>query len=101
MNLEGYEPAPVAPADLAVEDRWILSLLSRTTAEVTADLEAFRFAEATRRLRDFTWNDFCDWYVEFLKGRLRDPDARPDRPARPGRRSSTASAGSSTRSSRS
>jgi len=77
MNLEGYEPAPVSPSDLAVEDRWILSLLSKTAAEVTADLEAFRFAEATRRLRDFTWNDVCDWYVEFLKARLRDPEARP------------------------
>ena len=77
MNLEGYEPAPVRPTDLTVEDRWILSLLAKTTASVTADLEAFRFAEATRALRDFTWNDVCDWYVEFLKGRLRDPEARP------------------------
>jgi valyl-tRNA synthetase len=77
MNLEGYEPAPVSPTDLTVEDRWILSLLARTTAGVTADLEAFRFAEATKSLRDFTWNDVCDWYVEFLKGRLRDPEARP------------------------
>jgi valyl-tRNA synthetase len=77
MNLEGYEAAPVRPSDLTVEDRWILSLLAKTNASVTADLEAFRFAEATRTLRDFTWNDFCDWYVEFLKGRLRDPQARP------------------------
>jgi valyl-tRNA synthetase len=77
MNLEGYEPAPVSPTDLTVEDRWILSLLARTTAGVTADLEAFRFAEATKALRDFTWNDVCDWYVEFSKGRLRDPEARP------------------------
>jgi len=78
MNLEGYEPAPIDPANLAAEDRWILSLLSRVAAETTADLEAFRFAEATKRLRDFTWNDVCDWYVEFLKGRLRDPATRPD-----------------------
>jgi valyl-tRNA synthetase len=77
MNLEGYEAAPVHPADLTVEDRWILSLLAKTTASVTADLEAFRFAEATKTLRDFTWNDVCDWYVEFLKGRLRNPEARP------------------------
>jgi valyl-tRNA synthetase len=77
MNLEGYTPAPLHPSDLTVEDRWILSLLARTNARVTMDLEAFRFAEATKTLRDFTWNDFCDWYVEFLKGRLRDPEARP------------------------
>jgi valyl-tRNA synthetase len=77
MNLEGYTPAPLDRSELAIEDRWILSLLSRTAAATTADLEAFQFAEATRRLRDFTWNDFCDWYVEFVKGRLRDPSARP------------------------
>jgi valyl-tRNA synthetase len=77
MNLEGYEPAPVERADLPIEDRWILSLLAATTAATTADLEAFGFAEATRRLRDFTWNDFCDWYVEFVKGRLREPKSRP------------------------
>ena len=77
MNLEGYEPAPLVVGDLEPEDRWILSHLARTSVEVTADLEGFAFAEAARRLRDFTWNDFCDWYVEFLKRRLRDPEARP------------------------
>ena len=78
MNLEGYEPAPVDPADLPVEDRWILEPAgARPPAAATADLEAFQFAEATRRLRDFTWNDFCDWYVEFVKGRLRDPEPAP------------------------
>src|SRR5207244_9939769 len=76
--LEGYEPGPVDLAAMPVEDRWILSLLSKAAKETTADLEAFGFAEASRRLRDFTWNDFCDWYVEFLKGRLRDPSSRPD-----------------------
>ena len=77
MNLEGYTPEPVNLASLPVEDRWILSLLERTARETTDDLEHFRFAEATKRLRDFTWNDFCDWYVEFQKGRLRDPLTRP------------------------
>ena len=77
MNLEGYEPGPVSREDLTVEDRWILSLLSTTAREVTRELESFAFADATKRLRDFTWNDFCDWYVEFIKGRLRDPATRP------------------------
>src|SRR3954464_4767906 len=60
LNLEGYEPGPVSAADLAVEDRWILSLLAKTAAQATQDLEAYGFADAARRLRDFTWNDFCD-----------------------------------------
>ncbi|MDB5349343.1 MAG: valyl-tRNA synthetase [Planctomycetota bacterium] len=77
MNLEGYEPASGEIDTLEEEDRWIYGALARTAAAATADLEAFHFAEATRRLRDFTWNDFCDWYVEFLKARLRDPETRP------------------------
>jgi valyl-tRNA synthetase len=77
MNLDGYEPGPVDPASLPVEDRWILSLLAKTASEATRELESFAFADAAKRLRDFTWNDFCDWYVEFAKGRLRDPATRP------------------------
>ncbi len=78
MNLEGYKPGSLDLAQLPIEDRWILSLLAKTAAGTTADLEAFGFSEAARRLRDFTWNDVCDWYVEFLKPRLRDPLTRPD-----------------------
>ena len=77
MNLEGYEPAPLARDDLPIEDRWIIDGLDRTIGEVTSALEQFQFAEAARQLRDFTWGHFCDWYLEFVKGRLRDPAARP------------------------
>jgi valyl-tRNA synthetase len=77
MNLEGYTPATIKPDELTIEDRWILSILARTARDTTAELERFQFAEVSKRLRDFTWNDFCDWYVEFLKGRLRDPATRP------------------------
>ena len=77
MNLEGYEPASIALESLPIEDRWIVDGLDRTIAAVTTNLEHFQFAEAARQLRDFTWGDFCDWYLEFVKGRLRDPSARP------------------------
>ena len=77
MNLEGYEPATLEREDLPIEDRWIIDGLDRTIGEVTSALEHFQFAEAARQLRDFTWGHFCDWYLEFVKGRLRDPDARP------------------------
>jgi valyl-tRNA synthetase len=77
MNLEGYEPAPLARDDLPIEDRWIIDGLDRTIGQVTSALEQFQFAEAARQLRDFTWGHFCDWYLEFVKGRLRDPAARP------------------------
>lgn len=77
MNLEGYESGSVAIEDLPTEDRWILAVLDETIAASTADLEVFRFAEVAKRLRDFTWGEFCDWYVEFVKMRLRDPSTRP------------------------
>jgi valyl-tRNA synthetase len=77
LNLEGYEPEPVDVRQLPVEDRWILSRLCEVQETTTQDLESFHFAEATKGLRDFTWNEFCDWYLEFAKGRLRDPNSRP------------------------
>ena len=77
MNLEGFEPGPISRESLAIEDRWILDGLDRTVAAVTSNLEKYQFADAARQLRDFTWGDFCDWYLEFVKGRLRDQAARP------------------------
>ncbi len=76
INLEGYEPTLVNPSRLTNEDKWILDGLRSTAVQVTKDFESFRFAEATKSLRDFTWNDFCDWYLEFIKNRLRDPGQR-------------------------
>ncbi len=77
MNLDGHSPRPVASDDLTIEDRWILSRLDAAIIDTTAHLDSFRFADATRTLRDFTWNDFCDWYLELIKPRLRDESARP------------------------
>ena len=77
MNLEGYTPARVSPDELKLEDRWILSRLSCVTAELTEHLDRYQFDAATRTLRDFVWNEFCDWYVEMIKPRFRDPALRP------------------------
>jgi valyl-tRNA synthetase len=77
MNLDGYTPAPVDVAALPTEDRWLLSRLATTAKETTAALEAFRFSEVTRGLYEFVWSEFCDWYIEMAKGRLKDAAARP------------------------
>lgn len=77
LNLDGYTPGPVHLADLPIEDRWILSRLASATRDITNHLEAYRFSEAARLLYEFTWSEFCDWYVEMSKGRLRDETARP------------------------
>ncbi len=77
LNLEGYTPGPIAESDLMLEDRWILSRLATTAKTINNQLGEYQFDAATRALRDFTWNEFCDWYVEMIKPRLRDPDRRP------------------------
>ena len=77
MNLEGYTPGAVADAELAVEDRWVLSRLATTVRDVTQMLERYHFDQATRAVREFTWNEFCDWYLEMLKPRFRNEEARP------------------------
>jgi valyl-tRNA synthetase len=77
LNLEGYTPGALRVADLPIEDRWLLSRLAATTQAVTEQLEGYRFSEAARTVYDFTWSEFCDWYVEMSKRRLRDEAARP------------------------
>lgn len=48
-------------------DRWILSRLEETTKEITALIENYQLSLAGEKLRDFTWNEFADWYVEIHK----------------------------------
>jgi valyl-tRNA synthetase len=66
----------VRPDELPIEDRWILSRLANTAAAVTESLEGYHFSETARAVYEFTWSEFCDWYVEMSKGRLRDPAGR-------------------------
>jgi len=76
LNMGEYVPASVADAELAFEDRWILSRLAHVTRQVTEALDAYRYAEAARTLYDFSWDEFCSSYVEMVKGRLQDPARR-------------------------
>ena len=59
------------PAPEHREDRWIISRLNRTIEDVNRSLEAFELGEAQQKLYDFIWNDYCDWYIEMAKIRLR------------------------------
>jgi valyl-tRNA synthetase len=76
LNLEGYTPGALRLENLPIEDCWILSRLATTTAAVTEQLEGYHFSEAARSLYEFTWSEFCDWYVEMSKGRLREAGTR-------------------------
>lgn len=76
-NLDDYAGAPVKPEDLSIEDRWILSALREAVETAQKDLSRFAFADLAKSLRDFTWNDVCDWAIEFAKPRLKDETQRP------------------------
>jgi len=62
-----------------LEDRWIVSRLNRVIGEVNRLMERFEFGEACWQIYDFVWGEFCDWYVEIAKLRLRpvEPAASP------------------------
>jgi valyl-tRNA synthetase len=77
MNLEGYESAPITDEDLQVEDRWLLSRLATVTAQVDEYLDSYRYSDVARTLYEFAWDEFCSFYVEMVKDRLRDDAARP------------------------
>ncbi len=52
------------------EDLWILSRLQNVILSMRASIDGFRFNEAAHTIYDFTWHEFCDWYVEAKKGDL-------------------------------
>jgi valyl-tRNA synthetase len=73
-SLEGNQIDLSLSADhLPVEDRWILSRLNRTIIGSVKLMEDFQFGEAQRQIFDFLWSEFCDWYIEIAKIRLKDP----------------------------
>ena len=55
-------------------DRWILSRLSRVVREVHGFMGEYQFGEAQRAIHDFVWGEYCDWYIEMAKIRLRSDD---------------------------
>jgi valyl-tRNA synthetase len=68
LSIDPEAPAEARPA--AIEDRWILSRLTRIQGDVTRRLEQFDFAHAALGLYDFVYGELCDWYLELVKARL-------------------------------
>ncbi len=78
MNLTEDEKAPHIPADLALEDKWILSQFNSLAKEVTDNLDKFELGIAVQKLYDFIWDLFCDWYIELAKIRLQKGGAEAE-----------------------
>lgn len=57
-------------ADMTDADRWILDRLEEVRADVDTGMENYEFAKACEALYHFTWDEFCDWYVELAKVQL-------------------------------
>jgi valyl-tRNA synthetase len=69
-----YDYDPDDPPELRLADRWILSRLSHVAEEVAEEMDAYRFDTALQAVREFTWNELADDYVELVKGRLYEED---------------------------
>ena len=69
-NIDNVE-MKIQPGVPTTEDRWILSRLNHLIAEVAELNEDFQYGEALRRIYDFLWTEYCDWYIEIAKIRLR------------------------------
>ena len=79
MNLDGYTEGE--PELLDISDKWIFSRLATLVSSVDKCYENYDFAEMTKLLYQFFWNEFCDWYIEFSKSRLKSDNDASDRAA--------------------
>ena len=75
MNLTIDEVKLPSADALAAEDKWILNEFNKLTAEVTNALDRYELGVALASIYDFTWDVFCDWYIELTKARLNDKDS--------------------------
>jgi valyl-tRNA synthetase len=74
LNLPENSPRAFSAKDIkSPSDKWIVSRLQKLVKDVTSDMEKFNFSDAGTKIYDFTWGEYCDWYLEMSKGSHMNP----------------------------
>lgn len=79
MNGARVPEAPLQRDELTDADRWIIDRVGQLASDVDNLLEDFQFAKATELLYHFTWDEFCDWYLELSKVQMDEDGPRAER----------------------
>ena len=74
MNLDGQET--LDGKELTLPDQWILSKYNDAVRQISKNMEEAEYGLAAQKIYDFTWSEFCDWYIELAKGGLLGEDPR-------------------------
>lgn len=62
--------------EYSLADKWILSRMNTLVSEVTENMEKYELGIALQKVYDFMWTEFCDWYIELVKGVLYSEDEK-------------------------
>ena len=77
MNLGDEQPTKPEDADLLAVDKWILSKVNTLAKDVTENMDKYELGIAVQKVYDFSWEEFCDWYIEIAKVRLYKKEEDP------------------------
>ena len=61
---------------LKIEDRWMIESICRAMDYMKKNMDKYEIALAGHRIYDLIWNEYCDWYLEVIKGRIFGSDAK-------------------------
>jgi valyl-tRNA synthetase len=79
LSMEGEDTGTdeAVAVELGLPERWIITRLQQVEHEVVEHLHHYRFDLAAQAIYEFTWDEYCDWYLELSKVTLTDPDSSP------------------------